>query len=91
VNQGSINNGIDILANGLNTAQAPTWVSQDFAAAENALMYHPDAVPGKGTIIESKMPVSQFQPILAPFEQAHTGFAPTAYSRPKSFCGRRNK
>ncbi|MDX2053370.1 MAG: RHS repeat-associated core domain-containing protein [Polyangiaceae bacterium] len=50
---GSIKNGPAILENGLDAARAPTFVSRDLAAAQNAITNHPDAVPGLGTIIES--------------------------------------
>jgi hypothetical protein len=51
-------------------------VSRDLAAAQDALLNHPDAVPGLGQIIESRIPVSQFSQSLAPFERAYTGFYP---------------
>ncbi len=48
---GSIDNGANILQYGLDSARAPTFVSTDWAAANNALMSHPDAIPGLGTIM----------------------------------------
>ncbi|MBL8717330.1 MAG: hypothetical protein JNL79_15190 [Myxococcales bacterium] len=73
---GSIRNGGTILENGLDAARAPTFVSRDLAAAQNALTSHPDAVPGLGMIIESRVPVSQFQSVLAPLERPYAGFYP---------------
>ncbi len=73
---GSIDNGANILQYGLDAARAPTFVSTDWAAAENALMSHPDAIPGLGTIIESRIPMSQFESVLAPFERSYSGFYP---------------
>ncbi len=76
VYHGSIKGGPEILENGLNPARTPTFVSRDFAAAQDALTNHFDAVPGQGTIIESRIPASQFQSTLAPLERPYTGFYP---------------
>jgi RHS repeat-associated protein len=77
VYHGSIKNGGDsILKNGLDPNRAPTFVSRDLAAAEDALLNHPDAIPGAGTIIESRIPASQFQSQLAPLERSYGGFYP---------------
>lgn len=73
---GSIRNGAQILENGLDVARAPTFVSRDLAAATDALLNHPDAIPGLGKIIESRIPASQFQSILAPLERPYSGFYP---------------
>jgi RHS repeat-associated protein len=73
---GSINNGAKILENGLDAARAPTFVSRDLAAAQNALTHHPNAVPGLGQVIESRIPASQFSQFLAPFERPYSGFYP---------------
>ena len=73
---GSISNGANILEHGLDAARAPTFVSRDVAAAQNALTSHPDAIPGLGTIIESRIPASQFQSVLAPLERPYSGFFP---------------
>jgi|GEM_PF-731154 len=73
---GSISNGANILEHGLDAARAPTFVSRDLAAAQNALTSHPDAIPGLGTIIESRIPASQFQSVLAPLERPYSGFFP---------------
>jgi RHS repeat-associated protein len=73
---GSINNGAEILQNGLDAARAPTFVSRDIAAAQDVLANHPDAVPGLGQIIESRIPASQFNRLLAPFERPYGGFYP---------------
>jgi RHS repeat-associated protein len=76
VYHGSINNGEQILAKGLEPTRAPTFVSRDLAAAQDALVNHPDAVPGMGTIIESRIPESQFNAVLAPLERPYSGFYP---------------
>ena len=59
-------------------ARAPTFVSRDIAAAQDALLNHPSAVRGLGQIIESRIPVSEFNRLLAPFERAYSGFYPYA-------------
>jgi RHS repeat-associated protein len=76
VYHGSINNGANILQKGLDPSRTPTFVTRDLAAAQNALANHPDAVSGAGKIIESQIPVSQFQSVLLPSERAYTGFYP---------------
>jgi hypothetical protein len=75
---GSINNAANILARGggLDPERLPTFVSRDVAAAQDALQRHPDAVQGLGRIIESRIPASLFQSILAPLERAYQGFFP---------------
>lgn len=73
---GSISNGANILKDGLDAARAPAFVSRDLAAAQNALTSHPHAIPGLGTIIESRIPASQFQSVLAPLERPYSGFFP---------------
>lgn len=73
---GSIKDGVEILERGLDPARAPTFVSRDVAAAQDALLNHPDAVPGLGKIVESRIPVSQFDKVFAPFERPYDGFFP---------------
>lgn len=73
---GSIDNGAAILEGGLSPARAPTFVSRDVAAAQDALLNHPNAIPGAGTIIESRVPASQFQSQLLPLERPYSGFYP---------------
>ena len=73
----SIDNGEEILTNGLDPASAPTFVTRDLEAAQDVLLNHPDAVAGQeGTIIQSEIPASQFQQSLAPLERLYTGFYP---------------
>jgi hypothetical protein len=57
---GSIRDCANILENGLDVTRTRTFVSRDLAAAQDALANHPDAVPGLGQIIESRIPASQF-------------------------------
>jgi hypothetical protein len=76
VYHGSIKNGPEILEGGLKASKAPTSVSRDFAAAQDALVNHPDAIPGEGMIIESRIPASEFNSQLAPLERSYTGFYP---------------
>jgi hypothetical protein len=73
---GSIKDGAQILERGLDPARAPTFVSRDVAAAQDALLNHPDAVPGLGKIIESRIPASQFDRLFAPLERPYDGFFP---------------
>jgi hypothetical protein len=73
---GSIDNGPTILRSGLDPARAPTFVSRDLAAARNALTHHPNATPGLGTIIESRIPAEKFEQLLAPVERPYSGFYP---------------
>lgn len=73
---GSIDNGAAILRSGLDAARAPTFVTRDLSAATNALAHHPNAIPGAGTIIESRIPASLFQQTLAPLERPYSGFYP---------------
>jgi hypothetical protein len=73
---GSIRNGAEILEKGLDPARAPTFVSRDLAAAQDALLNHPDAVRGLGEIVESRIPASQFSELMAPFERPYGGFYP---------------
>jgi hypothetical protein len=73
---GSIKNGPEILERGLDAARTPSFVSRDLAAAQDALLNHPNAVPGLGQIIESRIPVTQFNQVLAPFERPYGGFYP---------------
>ena len=73
---GSIKNGAEILRNGLDPSRAPVFVSRDIAAAEDALRNHYDRIPGLGTIIESKIPTSEFLTHLSPLERPYTGFYP---------------
>jgi hypothetical protein len=76
VYHGSIKSGPSILETGLDPARAPTFVSRDLAAAEDALLRHPDAVPGLGQTIESRIPRSLFDLHLAPLERPYSGFYP---------------
>jgi len=69
-----------VLADGLDPSRAPTFVSRDLAAARNALTNHPDAVPGAGMMIESRIPVSQFEAVLASLERPYGGFYPYGLS-----------
>lgn len=73
---GSIKNGGEILEHGFDPARAPTFVSRDLGAAKDALMKHPDAIPGRGTIIESRIPSSEFNSLMAPLERPYRGFFP---------------
>lgn len=53
-----------------------TYVSRDIAAAADALLNHVDAIPGLGIIVESRIPVSLFESVLAPLERSYQGFFP---------------
>ncbi len=46
----------------------------DLAVAEDALLNHPDAVPGAGVIVEARIPASECRATLAPLERRYTGF-----------------
>jgi RHS repeat-associated protein len=73
---GSINKGANILENGFNAKQGTVFVSRDIAAAKDALVNHPDAIAGAGTLIESQIPILQFQAVLRPLERPYGGFYP---------------
>ncbi|MGA8621017.1 MAG: hypothetical protein WB660_21130 [Candidatus Sulfotelmatobacter sp.] len=68
--------GGSIIKNGLDVTRGTTFVSRDIAAAENALLNHPDAFGKVGSIIESRIPTNQFESILAPLERPYSGFYP---------------
>jgi hypothetical protein len=72
----SVNNAPTILQKGLDPTKVPTFVSRDIAAAQDALDKHLDVVEELSGIIESRIPVSQFQSVLAPLERPYSGFYP---------------
>lgn len=72
----SINNGQEILANGLSSQEGATYVTRDIEAAQDVLLNHPDAVAGQGTIIQSDIPASQFSELMSPAERPYSGFYP---------------
>ena len=73
---GSIKDGEKIVAKGFDPARTPVFVSRDVKAAQDALQRHPDAIPGAGSIVESRIPVSKFESLLAPLERPYRGFYP---------------
>ncbi|MCX7008967.1 MAG: hypothetical protein NTY53_17260, partial [Kiritimatiellaeota bacterium] len=69
----SVNDGKTILEHGFDSQRGTVFVSRDRAAAEDALRNHPDA-SGKGVIIESKIPKSDFDRLFEPAERPYGGF-----------------
>lgn len=84
VYHGSINDAARIRASGLDPARTPTWATRDLAAAENAIGPHRyDVAMGRARdvgVIESRIPQSQFDRVLAPTERPYTGFNNTMTS-----------
>jgi RHS repeat-associated protein len=77
VYHGSIKDGANILEHGLQPSRGTAFVSRDIGAANDALLHHPEAMPGKGMIVESRIPESQFNATLAPLERGgYHGFYP---------------
>ncbi len=60
----------------LDPHRLPVNVTRDLRAAQNALEYHPDRVPGAGFIIHSSVPKSLFDRWFLPFERPYPGFYP---------------
>ena len=73
---GSIRDGAAITRNGLSTARGTTYVTRDIAAARDALANHYEAVRGLGSVVESRVPQSLFESMLAHLERPYQGFHP---------------
>lgn len=75
VYHGSINDAFVIRVAGLDLLRLPTWVTRDFAAAQNAVdpSVRADRITNSG-IIEARMPRLDFDATLAPHERAYFGF-----------------
>lgn len=60
---------------GLDAARLPTWMTQDVAAAQNAIdpRVRVDLIRDPG-VIEARIPKSEFEAILAANERAYSGF-----------------
>jgi len=71
---GSISDATAIAEDGLDAARTPTWVTRDLEAAQDAIgpgRVDPMTDPG---IIESRIPASEFDRLLAPGERPYSGF-----------------
>ncbi len=75
---GSINDATRIRASGLDAARLPTWITQDVAAARNAIdpRVRADRITDPG-IIEAQIPRAEFEAVLAANERAYSGFNST--------------
>jgi len=78
VYHGSINDATHIRASGLDPACLPTWITQDVAAAQNAIdpRVRVDFIRDPG-IIEARIPKSEFEAVLAANERVYSGFNST--------------
>jgi RHS repeat-associated protein len=71
---GSINDATTIAREGLDPTRTPTWATRDLAAAQDAIgPGRVDMMRDPG-IIESRVPRSEFERLLAPNERAYSGF-----------------
>jgi RHS repeat-associated protein len=74
---GSLNDSSEILANGLDAGRAPSFVSRDLAAAQDAIGANRVGFPGNDPgIIESRIPRADFERLLTPSERPYGGFYP---------------
>ena len=80
VYRGSINDATHIQALGLDPSRLPTWITQNLAAARNAinLFIRIDRGQDRG-IIEARIPKADFDAVFAPSERFYSGFNGTLY------------
>lgn len=74
---GSIHEATSIAQGGLDVSRLPTWVTRDLAAAQNAIGPERLAVEGvfrDPGIVESRIPLSDFEKHLLPAERSYGGF-----------------